>query len=93
MPIVAIQVDVDDMVGGTPLHTEDQGGISGSRMVVKNASNSNTVALGPFGVTFANGYPLDPGDIAPLNLSSGGQLYGICDNGRLADVRVLKLGE
>ena len=92
MTTVAAQTTVDDTAGGTALHTGDAGP-SGSRMVVKNTDGTDAVALGPSGLTFANGYQLAAGDTVSLELAAGDELYGICDSAATAVVHVLKTGE
>ncbi len=92
MTIAAAQITVDDTSGGTALHTGDAGP-SGSNLVVKNTDNADAVALGPSGVTFANGFKLVFGEMLSLELASGDELYGICDSAKAAVVHVLKMGE
>ena len=60
-------------------------------ITVFNNSNTNRVYLGGSGVTVATGYPLLPYQGLPWDLSSGAQLYGICDTGKTADVRVCEV--
>ena len=57
MTTVASQTTVDDTAGGTVLHTGDAG-VSGTKLVIQNIDATDTVALGPPGVTFANGFVL-----------------------------------
>ena len=92
MAIAASQTTVDDTSGGTALHTGDAGA-SGARLVIKNTSGTDAVALGPSGLTFANGFQLALGITVSLQISTGDELYGICASGKTAFVHILKSGE
>ncbi len=60
-------------------------------ITVFNNSNVNKVFLGGSTVTTANGYPLLPYQGLPFDLGSGGALYGICETGQTAEVRILEV--
>ena len=92
MTIVASQTSVDDTSGGTVLHT-GSAGVSGTRMVIKNTDADDAVALGPSGLTFANGFQLGKGDTINIDLAEGDILFGICDTAKAAVVHILKAGE
>ena len=92
MTVVASQTTVDDTAGGTVLHTGDAG-VAGTRMVIKNTSGTDAVALGPVGLTFANGFQLALGDTINIDLVSGDALSGICAAAKTASVHILKAGE
>ena len=92
MTTVASQTTVDDTSGGTALHTGDAG-VAGARLVIKNASATDAVALGPSGLTFLNGFQLGTGATINIDLVSGDALSGICAAGKTAVVHILKAGE
>lgn len=56
-----------------------------------NMSETDIVYLGNSDVTTANGYPLERRQGLPLDLSTGAQIYGICESGKTAEVRVLEV--
>ena len=56
-----------------------------------NMSTLDIVYLGGSGVTTANGYPLTQNQGLPFDLSSGAQIYGICETGKTANVRYLEI--
>ena len=58
---------------------------------VRNFDASNKVYLGNANVTTATGYPLLPYESLPFDMSQGAQLYGICETGQTADVRVMEV--
>ena len=92
MTVVGSQTTVDDTAGGTALHT-GSAGVSGTKLVVKNTSGADDVALGPSGLTFANGFQLAFGDTISPELAAGDELFGICAAGKTAVVHILKAGE
>lgn len=92
MTVVGSQTTVDDTSGGTALHTGDAG-VSGTKMVILNNSGTDAVALGPTGLTFANGFQLAFGDTINIDLAAGDELFGICAAGKTAVVHILKAGE
>ncbi len=92
MTVVGSQTTVDDTAGGTVLHT-GIAGRSGTKMVIKNADATDTVALGPPGVTFASGFTLGTGATINIDLSYGEILHGICDTAKTVVVHILKAGE
>ncbi len=92
MTVVASQTSVDDTAGGTVLHT-GSAGVSGTKMVVKNIDATDVVALGPVGLTFANGFILGTGATINIDLSAGDALSGICDTSKSVVVHILKAGE
>ena len=59
-----------------------------------NEAGGNVVYLGGSGVSVANGYPLNPSLSmdAPVDLIVSEKIYGICDTGGSATIRVLKSG-
>jgi len=58
---------------------------------IRNYSNQNTIFIGGSGVIVATGYPILPYETLPFDLSSGAQLYAICDTGLTADVRYIEV--
>ena len=58
---------------------------------VRNNSASVTLYIGGSGVTVATGYPILPYESLPFDMSTGAQLYGICDAGQTVDVRVIEV--
>ena len=92
MTVAASQTTVDATAGGTALHTGDAG-VSGTRLVIKNASATDAVALGPSGLTWLNGFQLGTAATINIDLVSGDELYGICDAAKTAIVHILKAGE
>ena len=92
MSVVGSQTTVDDTANGTALHTGDAG-VSGTKLVVKNDSGTDKVALGPSGLTFAGGFQLATGATINIDLAAGDELYGICAAGKTAVVHILKTGE
>ncbi len=91
MAVIGQRVTVDDTVGGTALHTGDAG-VSGTRLVVTNRDGTNSVSLGPSGVTLAAGYELKKAETVKLFLPAGDSLYAI-SGGSSVIVHVLKTGE
>ena len=92
MTVVSSQTAVDDTSGGTALHT-GVAGVSGTKMVIKNIDATDVVALGPSGVTFANGFVLGTEATINIDLASGDVLHGICDTAKTVVVHILKAGE
>jgi len=92
MTVVASQTSVDDTSGGTVLHT-GSAGVSGTRMVIKNIDATDVVALGPSGLTFANGFILGTAATINIELAEGDILFGICDTAKSVVVHILKAGE
>lgn len=58
---------------------------------VRNWSGSEKVYLGNSGVTTANGFPILPYESLPLNIADGGDVYGICETGKTAEIRYIEL--
>ena len=92
MTVVGSQTTVDDTAGGTVLHTGDAG-VSGTKLVIQNIDATDTVALGPPGVTFANGFVLGTEATINIDLASGDILHGICAAAKTVVVHILKGGE
>ncbi len=92
MAVVSSRISVVDTAGGTALHTGDAGP-SGTRLTVTNRDGTNSVSLGPSGVTFAAGYELKKAETVSLTLSSGDALYAIASSAITVVVHVLKTGE
>ena len=92
MAAAASRITVDDTAGGTPLATGDLGP-SGARVVVTNRDATNSVDLGPTGLTSGAGYELKAGETVELVLAAGDELYAIAASAATAIVHVLKTGE
>ena len=58
---------------------------------VRNWDSSNTVYIGTSTVTTATGYPLQPYESFPFDVSQGLALYGICDTGLTAEIRYVEI--
>ena len=84
---VSSVVSVDDS-GATQLAS----GLGTIRLL--NEAGGSIVYLGGNGVSVANGYPLNPSLSidAPVDLIVSEKIYGICDTGGSATIRVLKSG-
>lgn len=89
MSVAASRVTVGDAATG--LHTGDAGP-SGTRLTVTNREATNSVALGPSGVTFAGGYELKAGETLQLALPAGDELYAVAGATLSARIDVLKTG-
>ena len=92
MAVVGSRIAVDDTAGGAVLHT-GSAGVSGTKMVIQNIDATDTVALGPPGVTFANGFLLGTTSTISIELAEGDILHGICDTAKSVVVHILKAGE
>lgn len=64
---------------------------NGVTIAVKNLDAGETVAVGGPGVTFAEGYPLGPGEAIGYVADDGDNLYGISDGSNVV-VAVLRQG-
>lgn len=60
-------------------------------ITVFNASNTNWLYLGNSDVTTATGYPVLPYQGLPFDMCAGAQLYGICETGKTATIKVLEV--
>jgi hypothetical protein len=60
--------------------------------VVRNSDATNSVSLGPSGVTAGTGYGLAAGAVVTIDVSSGEQVYAIRDGGANVVIHVLRLG-
>lgn len=59
-------------------------------VAVRNTSTTTTLYLGETnGVTIANGFPIEPGEVFQADITSNVQLWGIA--GSVVDVRVIEL--
>lgn len=58
---------------------------------IVNYSNINWIFIGGSDVTTTNGYPIQPYQGIPFDMSSGAQLYAICEAGKTVDCRVLEV--
>ncbi len=92
MAVVGSRTTVDSTSGGTVLHT-GSAGVSGAKMVIKNSDSTDTVALGPPGVTWASGFLLATEATINIDLAAGDILHGICDAAKSVVVHILKAGE
>lgn len=73
----------------TPIPTTNLG--NRKAITIFNMSELNIVYIGGSGVTTANGYPLERRQGLPFDLSSGAVIYGICESGKTAEVRILEI--
>ncbi len=92
MAVVGSRTTVDSTSGGTVLPT-GSAGVSGAKMVIKNSDSTDTVALGPPGVTWATGFLLATSATINIDLAAGDILHGICDTAKSVVVHILKAGE
>jgi len=90
MAIVGERITVD--ATATVLHTGSSG-VSGTKLVIMNIDGTDTVALGPSTVTFANGFILGTTTTINIDLAAGDILYGRCDTAKSVVVHMLKAGE
>ena len=75
--------------GTAPAVVEGQG--NGMTIAVKNTHATETVCVGGNGVTFADGYPLGPGEAIGFVADDGDVLYAVSD-GSTVVVAVLRQG-
>jgi hypothetical protein len=65
---------------------------SGTTVTLQNQDATNTVSLGPSGVTAGNGYRLQTGAVLTLKVPAGEQIFAIRDGAADVVVSVLRLG-
>lgn len=92
MPAISRAVTVATTATLLTATTADADGIAGSSGSLKNVGTA-TVFLGGATVTTANGFPLEPGDVAEYQTAgtTADAIYGIVATGT-QPVRVLELG-
>lgn len=59
-------------------------------IIIRNCSDSAKLYIGGADVTTANGFWLHPNETLPFDLSSGAQIYGICEAGTI-EIRYLEI--
>ena len=67
-----------------------RGSNSGSGILVKNGDSTNTISIGGSTVTYAAGFLMAAGDVAPMDLGPAEELYGIADTGVTVVVHLLQ---
>lgn len=82
--------DVDDTAGGTLL---PPGGSLPTRRVIAiyNTDGSNSVYVGPSGVTETNGYPVAAGTEKAFALAANLDLFAIAGAGNTVNVRTMEI--